>query len=141
MAPPKVLGSRILVRPDDPDTHTTSGLLLLPEDRDHVPVSGEVVALGPDGPEAGYRARQVAIKDALKTIQSVEEEYRHTAELQIARENVARLLGSGAEHDVAIGDRVVFPAESGLTMTVDGEEYIVLKQDDVCVIVPEEAVA
>lgn len=140
MSVPKVLGSRVLVKPDLPAETTASGLLL-PSDRDHVPVSGEVVALGPDGSEVGYRARQEGIRDALLVIAEVESEWNFPASLQIARENVARLLRTKAEDDVAVGDRVVFPAEIGLTMTIDGEQYIVLNQDDCCVVVNEASEA
>lgn len=136
--PPRVLGSRVLVKPDQPDNTTDSGLVL-PDDRDHVPVTGEVVALGPDGTESNYRARQQAIHEALAVLEDVERDYQHAEALQIARENIARLLGTSAEHDVLIGDRVVFPQECGLTMTVEGEDYIVLNADDVCVILHEGA--
>lgn len=140
MSVPKVLGHRVLVKPDEPAETTASGLIL-PADRDHVPVSGEIVALGPDGSEVGYRARQEALRDALLVIAEVESEWNFPASLQIARENVARLLRTAADQDLAIGDRVVFPAEIGLTMAVDGENYIVLNQDDCCVIVSENEAA
>lgn len=137
---PNVLGHKVLVKPDAQDDTTASGLIL-PEDRDHVPVSGEVVNIGPDGSEVGYRARQEALRDALAVVKDCETEWNFPASLQIARENIARLLSTAPECDVKIGDRVVFPVESGLTMTVDGETYIVLNMDDVCVVMSEEQAA
>ena len=140
MGVPKVLGFRVLVKPDPPETETASGLIL-PSDRDHVPVSGVVVALGPDGSEAGYRARQDAIRDALAIVADCETEWNFPVALQIARENVARLLSTAPHAELTIGDRVVFPADVGLELAVDGEAYIVLNHDDCCVVVRDEVAA
>jgi co-chaperonin GroES (HSP10) len=132
--PPKVLGHRVLVKPDTAADTTASGLIL-PQDRDHVPVSGDVVALGPDGSEDQFRARQEAFREALAVLTDAERDWNYPECLQVARENLARLIGTAPEFDIQIGDHVVFPAECGLAMTVDGDEYIVLKQDDCCVVV------
>lgn len=136
----KVLGHRVLVKADLPEETTASGLIL-PGARDVVPTSGEIVAIGPDGSEAGYRARQEALRDALGVVQECEVEWNFPASLQIARENIARLLSTAPECDVAVGDRVVFPAECGSDMAVDGESFVILNMDDVCVVMSAEAAA
>lgn len=138
--PPTALGSRLIVKPDPPD-ETSDGGLILPDDRDHVPVTGVVVSIGPDGTESNYRARQTAIREALNVVEDAEISYGPSNALAIAREEIARLLGTGAHADVSLGDRVVFPVEAGLAMTVDGEDYVVIQADDVCVILPDEVTA
>jgi co-chaperonin GroES (HSP10) len=42
---------------------------------------------------------------------------------------------------VCVGDRVTYSAESGLTFTEDGQTYLVMNEDDIVVLVEEEAVA
>jgi len=137
---PSAIGHKLIVRPDVPDTTTASGLIL-PDDRDVVATSGEVVSIGPDGSEQNYRARQEAIRDCLKLVQEHEAEWNFPASLQVTREDMARLLRTAPDCDVKVGDRVVFPAECGLNMTVDGERYVILNIDDVCVVMSEEEAA
>lgn len=132
------LGHRILVTPDPQPDETESGLIL-PTDRDHTATSGTVVALGPGGSLVRSRARQLAVKDALDVIHECEIEWNYPACLQIARENIARLLGTqDHRRELAIGDRVVFPDDVGHRTMIDGEEYLVLNEDDVAVVVAEE---
>ena len=135
------LGHRILVKPDSPPEQSESGLVL-PQDRDHIPVSGTVIEVGPGGNQMRYRTRQRAITDCLEVIESAERMWGHLAALQIVRENVAALLGtSEPEREVHVGDRVAFGFASGVTYTEDGEEYIVLNEDDVAVLVADEVAA
>lgn len=131
------LGHRIFVKPDtQPDT-SDSGLVL-PQDRDHVPVSGTVISVGPGGDQMRFRARQRAIKDCCEAIEGVIQTFGHLSALIVAREHVAALLGtSEPEREIHVGDRVAYPMESGLRLTEDGEEYIILNEDDVAVIVEE----
>ena len=135
------IGHRILVKPDVQPDESAAGLIL-PQDRDHIPTSGTVVEVGPGGNQMRYRSRQRAIKDCLEVLESTERMFSSTASLIIARENIAALLGtSEPEREIAVGDRVAYAAESGLRVTQDGEDYIVLNEDDVAVIVAEEAFA
>jgi co-chaperonin GroES (HSP10) len=135
------LGHRILVKPDTPPDQSGSGLIL-PQDRDHIPNSGTVVAVGPGGNQMRYRTRQRAIGDCVEVVESAERMWGHLAALQIVRENISALLGtSEPEREVHVGDRVAFGSASGVTYTEDGEEYIVLNEDDVAVLVAEEAAA
>lgn len=134
------LGHRILVKPDAQPDESVAGLIL-PQDRDHVPVSGTVVEVGPGGNQMRYRSRQRAIKDCLEVLESAERMFSSTASLIVARENVAALLGTTEpEREIHVGDRVAYPQESGLKLTEDGEEFIILNEDDVAVLV-EEAIA
>jgi co-chaperonin GroES (HSP10) len=140
--PLKPVGHRIAVIPDtQPDT-TASGLIL-PEDRDHVPVSGTVVALGPGGSQIRYRARQRAIRDCCEILESTMRTFGNLACLTLARDEMAGMLAStDPEREMHIGDRVAFAAEAGLTVTMDGQPYIVLCEDDVAVLAQElESVA
>lgn len=134
-------GHRILVKPDAPPELTTSGLIL-PQDRDHVPVSGTVVALGPGGSQIRHRTRQRAFRDCLELVESTLRSFGNIAPLTILRDEMSGLIGTSCpEREIAIGDRVAYPVESGLALTEDGVDYIILNEDDVAVIVTEEAAA
>ena len=133
---PKAIGHRVIVKPDVAETETASGLAL-PDDRDHIPTSGTVVSVG-QGSLLAYRAYQQGIRDALNVLHESVVDYPGDQALQIAVENLARLRGqSPPELEVSVGDRVVFPAECGLDMELDNMAYIVLLQDDVCVVLDE----
>ena len=133
------LHHRILVIPDEQPTETETGLIL-PDDHDHVPVSGTVAAVGPSGSRLRFEARQRAIRDCCETIDRVAQTFQQPAALQVAREEVASLLGTwDLEHDICEGARVVFPVEAGHEMTQDGVRYILLNEDDVAVIADEVA--
>lgn len=133
-------GHHILVKPDaQPDT---SGVIILPQDHDHIPMSGTVVALGPGGSLVRYQARQRAIKDCIEVVESAVRMFTPTAALRVVLEEVAGLIGTSApEREMQVGDRVAFAAESGLSFSEDGESYIILNEDDVVVVVGEEVAA
>jgi co-chaperonin GroES (HSP10) len=42
---------------------------------------------------------------------------------------------------VCVGDRVAYSVEAGLTFTEDGQTYLVMNEDDLVVLVVEDAVA
>ena len=135
------LGNRILVKPDAQPDQTDSGLIL-PNDHDHVPVSGTVVELGPGGSTMRYQARQRALKQCLEVMDAATQRYGGMPPLQVVRNQISGLLGTGDPvRDVQVGDRVAYPAECGLDVTVDGAPYVVLSEDDVAVVANEEAAA
>lgn len=134
-------GHRILVKPDTPPDTTDSGLIL-PEDRDHVPVSGIVAAMGPGGSLMRYQARQRAIHDCAEIIESLISTFGAVAPLTMARDEIAGRLGtSDPEHELHVWDRVVFPADVGLTVSEDGATYVLLNEDDVAAVAAEAEVA
>lgn len=149
----KPVGHRILVTPDTQDDQTASGLVL-PGDRDYVPVSGIVSAVG-DGPERDQRIRLACIARCMSIVEelgeSVESKQRHCDSecdeaWQLARDIVdemRRYKNQVEQFDgtLQVGDRVVYPAESGLKVSQDGQDYILLNEDDVVVIATEEAAA
>jgi chaperonin GroES len=49
-----------------------------------------------------------------------------------------RMLANGgrAKHQVCEGDRVVFGPYAGTELTIDGEEFLVMSEDDILAIVP-----
>lgn len=133
-----VLGHRVLITPD-PQPEAESGIVL-PQDREWVATSGTVVQVGPGGSKMRYDARQRALKAALE---SIEREHYSTNEwfhggIRAACERVRALLGTyDPPCDVQVGDRVAFNGDHGLAMTVDGEPFLILNQDDVVIIVEE----
>jgi co-chaperonin GroES (HSP10) len=138
----KPLGHRVLISPDATPEQSESGLVL-PQDRDHVPVSGTVVALGPGGSQMRFSARQRAIHDCAQIIESAIHQWGAIACLTLVRDEIAGLLGSSEPaREIAVGDRVAFPANLGLDVTHDGQDYVMCHEDDVAVLVEEaEAVA
>ena len=135
------LGHRILVRPDAQQDETDSGLIL-PADRDHVATSGTVVECGPGGSLLRYRARQQGIRDCCEFVESMIHRFSAIAPLLMLRDEMAGLLGTTAPgRDLCVGDRVAFPDDVGHRTNIDGEEYIVLNEDDVAVVVAEESKA
>ena len=125
----KPLGNRILVQPDAPAESTDSGLVL-PQDRDHIPMSGTVVAVG-NGPARDAKIRATAIKRCISMVEDVDE----VAALR------AYLAQAERFDSLNVGDRVAYPVECGSVLTEDGISYIVLNEDDVVVLVTEQEAA
>jgi co-chaperonin GroES (HSP10) len=136
----KPLGHRILIQPDEPAPVTDAGIVL-PDDRDHVPVSGIVVAVG-DGPERDARIRSASILRCMAIVEEIAETDDSKAltaavdEMRRYRNHCERLADS-----IRVGDRVAYPVECGLKMSEDGNEYILLNEDDAVVIATEESEA
>ena len=135
------LGHRILVKPDPQPEQTDSGLVL-PQDHDHIAYTGTVVELGPGGSTIRHKARQRALDACLAKIEILDKAYGPIFVFGILRKELEALKGTpDTERDVAVGDRVAFPAEAGMDVTVDGEAYVIVSEDDVVAIDREEAVA
>lgn len=147
----KPIGHRILVQPDAQPDATDSGLVL-PSDRDHVPVSGIVVAVG-DGPARDQRIRLATIARCMAIVEELNEagvervcdsDCDTAWRLASAIQDELRRYKNQAETfepEIRVGDRVVYPVESGLKVTEDGQAYILLNEDDVVVIATEESEA
>lgn len=139
--PLRPIGHRVLVLPDAQPETSASGIVL-PQDRDHVPVSGSIAAMGPGGDRLRFDARQRAIADCLEFIDSAIRSFGTIAPLLVVRAEVAGLQGSAhPERALHVWDRVVYPAEAGLRVTEDGQDYILLNEDDVVAIATEEEAA
>jgi co-chaperonin GroES (HSP10) len=125
-------GFTILIEPDSAPEQTDSGLILMPQDRDHVATSGVVVAVG-KGSKRLWEERQ----KALGKVQALLMEARLPLYTVSALE---RLFGaSEPTPSVQVGDRVVFAAEAGLTVNDDGKDYILLEEDRIAIVVEEES--
>jgi co-chaperonin GroES (HSP10) len=133
-----VLGHRVLITPDEQPQ--ASGGIELPQDREWVATSGTVVQVGPGGSKLKYDARQRALKAAIEAIQRPHQstnEWFHGG-IRQAVERVRTLLGTfDPPQDVQVGDRVAFDGDHGVKLTVDGEDFVILNQDDVVIIVQE----
>lgn len=133
------LGNRILIEPDPPDTETASGLLL-PDDRDHVPVSGTVIAVGL-GPKRDQKIRLACISRCMAIVEELAsmaicDPQDYIAELGRYRDTIERF-----EPSIHVGDRVVYPLEAGLTVTEDNRTLITMNEDEVAILVAEEQAA
>lgn len=127
-------GFTILVDPDPPPDRTDSGLILMPEEHDHVATSGTVVAVG-KGSKREWDIRRKAyerVKACFPRSMSPETADAFLLVLKLA--NAPEPAPS-----VCVGDRVVFGPESGLTVTDDGKSYLLLEEDHVAIIVEEES--
>jgi co-chaperonin GroES (HSP10) len=124
-----VLGHRVLIKPDAQPDRTDSGLILT-EDREYVATSGTVVQVGPGGSKLKYDARQRAIKQCIEGVRGDD-----------AR-SIWKLLGTADPvPDVKVGDRVAFDGDTGLAIAVDGDQFLILNQDDIVIIVEEAEAA
>jgi co-chaperonin GroES (HSP10) len=136
-------GHRILIQPDEQPEQT--GAILLPQQREFVATSGMVVAIGPRGSRVRWEARQRALQEAVSVIKHTREHFSGD-DWELVREitaDVLLLIGTpDPEHEIKVGDRVAFDYESGLRLTENGVEFLIMDEDDVVVIVEEaEAVA
>jgi co-chaperonin GroES (HSP10) len=121
-------GHRILIQPDEQPEQT--GAILLPQQREFVATSGTVVAIGPRGSRVRWEARQRALREAADLI--------HSEAFPVLLNSVLRLIGTpDPEHEIKVGDRVAFDYESGLRLTENGVEFLIMDEDDVVVIVEE----
>ena len=128
------LGHRVLVKPDaQPDE--SAGGLVLPEDRDHVPVSGQIVALGPGGSLVRFKARQRGLQAACEAISGLSKTYSESDHIAVSGAALAAVEvlknTPDPERDLKVGDYVVFPAEVGHIVEHDGEQFILVNEDDV----------
>ena len=127
----KPLGTRVLIQPDEQPETTDSGLIHLPQDRDHVAAAGTVVAVG-DGAGLLWKARTDAIDACIDAL--VDRDSRRVLfEL--------RAMKMPPVPSVKVGDRVVVPIDAGLNIAEDGIAYILVNEDDLVVIVEDSAAA
>ena len=122
-------GPRVLVAPDEPPTETESGLVQLPADRDFVPTSGTVVAVG-TGSLMLREAKRAAVRHCLTLVTDPS-----------ARTPLWRFHGQlTASHtpDLLVGDRVVFGPHVGMVIQDGAQRYVLLDEDDVAVVVSEQ---
>lgn len=134
----KPRGHRILVQPDEQPEATDSGIVL-PGDRDHVPTSGVVVAVG-DGPARDAKIRAKVIARCMGIVEEISERSFAEQQLFVDAGDELRRYKNQAERfeSLKVGDRVVYPAESGIAITEDGKSYILLNEDDVAVLVTDD---
>jgi co-chaperonin GroES (HSP10) len=136
------LGHRILIQPDELPEKTETGLVL-PGDRDHVPTSGLVVAVG-DGPARDQRIRAATIARCMAIVSELDDDVRVDSDsiASVILTELRRYKNQTECFDgLSIGDRVVYPVESGLKITEDGREYILLNEVDAVVIATDDEAA
>lgn len=133
------LGSRLLIKPDPPAT-VISGILVPASAEKPPAMTGTVIALG-HGPASAQAVRQATLAQVAERFHAVADEVS-AAHLQDAFAEVLRTLVQEAAslHDVAVGDCVCFAFTAGTNLTVDGEPYILMLEDDLeAVWTPDEA--
>ena len=104
----KPLGHRVLILPDEQPETSESGLIQLPQDRDHVSCSGTVVAVG-NGSKTLWDARQKAVDRAAQVVESW---FGHAPACAGIVAAVRDTLGREPLPSVRVGDRVVLPVEA-----------------------------
>lgn len=135
----RTTGSRVLVTPDTAASETDAGLVIPESARKEPPMSGRVVAVG-NGPASAHAVRKATIKRCLAIVEDKREPCGVSLTLEAGyRLAVAHLFSdlkqyadeTAAMAGVGVGDRVVFPYTAGTALTVDGEPYIVLHEDQI----------
>lgn len=137
----KPLGHRVLVKPDEQPEASESGLIQLPQDRDHVACSGTVVAVG-NGSQLIREARQRAFRDAIAALKA-EDVWDYYGVLENEAYPLLEMMADAPcqTPSVQVGDRVVIPVEAGMNVSEDGVQYVIVNEDDLVIIVDDEAAA
>lgn len=127
----KPLGHRLIIRPESPKTQSAGGIFI-PETAGVAPaMTGTVISIG-RGPATAHRVRQYTIAQVVDKLQEVSERVpnaalKHELEDELARMAVEDVTFS----EVKEGDFVMFGPHAGTNLTVDGERFITLAEDDV----------
>lgn len=136
------IADNLLIRPSPPDDELPSGLVLTDAASEPV-VTGEVVAVG-SGPRA-YCAQARAVLNGLEDAVS----HLQAADLcdvgigAVKRSEVLNLIAQVRANlkprlSVAPGDFVAFAPSAGDELTVDGESYLVMREDAVLAVLEDE---
>lgn len=132
----QVIGDRILVAlpPDAEETTTSSGLVLVRDpDRLKTPTQGIVVQLGEKSHSISVDAWTGFIVDA------VNEGHHDSVTFEMLGEWVKQQ--APAPFDVAVGDCVLFPQSAGEELSLNGVNYVILREEDILGIVEKETAA
>ena len=133
------LGDKIVVRREEPD-HASPGGILLPDNAKEKPTRGVVVAIGdgvkqdvllfnyPAGNEAAERQQRVNAdkimgKLALMCPRSPNGDWSAVEQVQRPSDSIK------------VGDVVLFSAYAGNSVEIDGQELLIMREDDVLCVV------
>jgi chaperonin GroES len=134
------LGHRLIVRPE-PAAAVSAGGILIPQTADKKPaMAGTVISIG-RGPATAHRVRQYTLAQVVDKLQEVAERVPTAALKSELEDEIARMAVEDVTFsEVKEGDYVCFPFTAGQNMHVDGEDYIVIQEDDLeAVWSPDEA--
>lgn len=130
--PLKPIRNRLLVRPDPAATHTEGGLIIPDNAKDHVAMSGEVVAMGPECKGPAYRVRAACLADVEHAIDRVAERVTSLDWPEELRTEL-RVLLAGYYDDaqaVQVGAQVCFPYTAGTDISDGAEALILVREED-----------
>lgn len=127
----KPLGNRLIVRPEVAASVSDGGIIL-PDTYGKPPaMSGTVISVG-RGPSTAHRIRQATIARCVQILNEVADQVPSAALRMECEDAFARYaIEDITFSDLTEGDYVVFAYTSGTKMKVDGEEYVVLNEDEV----------
>jgi len=125
----KPLNHNVLIRPDA-QPEASQGGILLPQELQWVASSGTVLAIGPKRSRLRWLAREKAFQDAVTALRRAGAE--RAAEVVLTLTNTPDM-----DEELTVGDRVAFSYEDGVRLVEDGQEYLILSQDDVVVLVED----
>lgn len=145
--PLRVLGPRVLIRPDL-KTHTPeqtdSGIFLAKsltaaatgEDVVEWYDSGTVVALGEA--DAPFDVRPFVLRrlrELIENVKSVDDAITRLVQLRDCVVPEIEALPTHKPRDFNVGDRVTFSYESGQQITINGDVYLVMGEDEILAVV------
>lgn len=134
------LQNRVLIKPDSAPTESASGLVLM---RDSAPpeMSGEVIAVG-RGPASAQKVRAATVQRCIDLVDAVAEQVP-TSQLRAALVDAfARLVEEQVSlSEVHPGDTALFSYTAGQKLTVDGETYLLIPEDDLSAVWTAESAA
>lgn len=141
------LGDKIVVRREEPDRASPGGILL-PDAAKEKPSRGVVVAVGPGKREEGiagtpplcfnYPAGDDDAKAVADRNAKVYADNEGTSAIVMPRDpkgnwNSVEYIGQSLS--VSVGDVVLFSAYAGNSVEIDGQELLIMREDDVLCVV------
>ena len=136
------LQDRVLIRRIEEEEKTKGGIII-PDTAKEKPMEGEIIAAGPGTRDDDGKLRPLQDRILVRRVQEEEKTkggiiIPDTAkEKPIEGEVIAvgngKILedGSVRKLDVKVGDRILFGKYSGTEVKVDGEDRLILREDDI----------
>lgn len=125
------LQDKLIVKPTPPEQETAAGIVIPGTARVDPAMSGHVVSVG-RGPDSARRVRGATIAACMRIVDEVAEHVPASVlRPKLLDAFMEYQLASTTTSGIHEGDVVCFPYTAGAKMQVDGDEYIVLREDDV----------
>lgn len=121
---------RVLIEPAPAEEKTAAGIII-PDTAKEKPQKGTVIAVGTG--KQSYEILDLKITSTDKKGNKKEE-----SKLSLLGENTINIIGTIKKDDpmnVKVGDNVLYGKYAGTEITIDGNNYLIMKESDIVAIV------